>query len=53
MKYFVIVFLLLVSIYPLSYVRYVWSKKNYIGALGMVFITMLSFIFPVYLLFTR
>jgi hypothetical protein len=53
MKFFIIPLLLLVSVYPLSYVKYVWSKKNYIGAVGMVFLTLMSIAFPAYLMFKR
>lgn len=53
MKYFVIVFLLILSVYPFSYVKYVWQGKNYFGALGMGFITLVSILFPAYLLLIR
>lgn len=53
MKFFVLVLVLVISVYPLSYVRYVWSKKNYLGAVGMVFLTLMSVGVPAYLLFIR
>ena len=53
MNYLVIVLLLMASVYPFTYVKYVWSKKNYIGALGMVFITLVSVLFPAYVLLVR
>jgi hypothetical protein len=53
MKILVIVILLISAVYPLSYVKYVWSKKNYIGALGMIFLTLMSIAFPAYIMFKR
>lgn len=53
MKYFVIAFLLIVSVYPLGYIKYVWQKKNYFGAIGMVFLTLFSISFPAYLIIVR
>ncbi|NMA24326.1 MAG: hypothetical protein GX936_01520 [Clostridiales bacterium] len=53
MEYIVTAVLLAASIYPFSYVRYVWQKKNYTGAVGMLFMTLLSLSYAVYLLFAR
>ncbi len=53
MKYFILGLLLLVSVYPFSYVKYVWSKKNYLGALGMLILTLLSLAVPAILLLSR
>ncbi|NLA86187.1 MAG: hypothetical protein GX847_02670 [Clostridiales bacterium] len=53
MKLLVITGLLVSAVYPLSYVKYVWQKKNYLGALGMLFLTFVSLAFPAYLVFRR
>ena len=53
MKYITIVLLLIASVYPVSYAKYNFMKKNYLGAFGMIFLTLAAVAFPVYLLFTR
>jgi hypothetical protein len=45
--------LILLSLYPLSYAKYNWGKKQYLQAIGMVFIVMVMLALPVYVLLTR
>jgi nitrate reductase gamma subunit len=52
-KYIATAILLIASVYPFSYAGYVWRKKNYLGALGMAFLSLLSVVYPAYLLFIR
>ena len=52
-KFFIIVLLLVASAYPFSYAIYVWRKKNYFGALGMVFLVLASIVTPAYILIVR
>ncbi len=53
MSGFLIALLLLTSVYPFSYAGYVWRKKNYPGAIGMLVLTLTSLALPIYLLFRR
>lgn len=53
MKYIVIPILLIVSIYPFSYARYNWNKKNKLGAVGSVLLAILVIVYPAVILFTR
>ncbi|HEX9063324.1 MAG TPA: hypothetical protein VF941_24390 [Clostridia bacterium] len=53
MKYLIIVLLIIVSIYPMSFARYNWSKKNRWGAVGAALLAAASVIYPVVLVFTR
>ena len=51
MKYVVMVFILLSSLYSLSYAKYNWKKKNGTAAVGVAFAAMVSIILPSALLF--
>lgn len=53
MNYIVILFLLIMAIYPLSYAKYNWKKKNKLGAVGMVLLVLASIVLPAFLLFIR
>jgi hypothetical protein len=53
MKAAEIIFLLLASVYPFSYARYNAGKKNYFGAVGMVFLALVAIGFPALLILTR
>lgn len=53
MKYLIIIFLIAASIYPFSYAKYVWSKKNYFGAIGVIFISLAAIIFPSIMILLR
>lgn len=53
MTYIIIALLLIVSVYPLSYVRYVWQKKNYAGAVAVLLLTLASIAAPACFLFSR
>lgn len=46
MKYVEIIFLIIISIYPFSYVGYNWSKKNKFGAIGVLLLSTAAIIFP-------
>ncbi len=46
-KYVLTFFLLLIiNIYTISYARYVWNKKNKLGAFGAIFLAVLSIMLP-------
>ncbi len=51
MKYVVMVFILISSLYSLSYAKYNWKKKNRMAAVGVIFVAMVSIILPAALLF--
>lgn len=53
MKYAAIPLLLIVSIYPFSYAKYNWNKKNRPGAVGAVLIGISAVVYPSVLIFTR
>lgn len=53
MNYIIILFLLIMAIYPLSYAKYNWNNKNKFGAVGMILLILASIIVPVILLFVR
>ena len=50
MKYIIILLLLVLAIHPLSYAKYCWSKKNKLGALGVILIALLAIAAPSVLL---
>jgi hypothetical protein len=39
--------------YPMSYAKYTWDKKQYLPCMGIVFLVMLAFILPVAVLLFR
>jgi hypothetical protein len=51
--YVLIALLILLSLYPLSYAKYNWGKKQYLQSIGMLFIVMVMLGLPIYVLFTR
>ncbi len=53
MKYIGILFLLIVSIHPFSYAKYNWSKKNRLGAIGVILLAVAAVVFPSVLLILR
>ena len=53
MKYVPILFLLAISIYPISYAKYNWDRKNKFGAIGSFLIALASVILPSVLILTR
>jgi hypothetical protein len=53
MKYVAILFLLIVSVYPLSYAKYNWSRNNKLGAIGSILLAVAAVIFPSVLLILR
>ncbi|OPZ91518.1 MAG: hypothetical protein BWY74_01948 [Firmicutes bacterium ADurb.Bin419] len=53
MKLIIILFLLIISIQPISYAKYNWSRNNKLGAVGTIFITLVGVVYPVVLLFSR
>ncbi len=53
MKYLGVIFLIFLSIYPLSFARYSWRKKNRLGAASVILLAAASVIYPAVLMFTR
>jgi hypothetical protein len=53
MNFIIILILLVLSLHPLSYAKFNWSKKNKLGAVGSIFIAIAAVIFPAVLLFLR
>jgi len=53
MRYTVILFLIVLSMYPLSYAKYNWDRKNKIGAAGMITLTIAAIVIPTIQLFLR
>lgn len=53
MKYIIILFLIILSIYPFSYARFNWNKENKLGAVGIVLIAIAAIIVPSMLLLFR
>ncbi|MCX7746511.1 MAG: hypothetical protein N2645_06435 [Clostridia bacterium] len=53
MKYIAILFLLTVSVHPLSYAKYNWGKKNKLAAVGSILLAIAAVIFPSVLLLLR
>ncbi len=53
MKYPIIILILIILIYPLSFAMYNWNNDNKTAAIGTVLITLASLILPFYILFLR
>lgn len=53
MKYLFIFLLLLTAVNPLSYAKYNWSRKNKLGAIGVILLALAAVIIPSVLLFLR
>lgn len=53
MKILTILFLLIISIKPLSYAKYNWSRNNKLGAVGTIFIALVGVVYPIVLLYLR
>ncbi|HPM00037.1 MAG TPA: hypothetical protein PLS45_09150 [Bacillota bacterium] len=53
MTYIVILFLIILSIYPLSYAKYNWDRKNKLGAIGTIILAMAAIAVPSILLLFR
>lgn len=53
MNILVIIFLIIMAIYPLNYVKYNWKKKQYLQSLGMLLVIAVILILPVFILFSR
>ncbi|MGE5415356.1 MAG: hypothetical protein ACM3UZ_01060 [Acidobacteriota bacterium] len=46
MKYLIIFFLLVISIYPLNFAKYNWDQNNKLGAAGVLLLAVLSVAIP-------
>jgi len=46
MLYLIIIFLLVVSFYTLTFAKYTWHKGNISGAIGVIFLALVSLVFP-------
>jgi len=53
MTYIVILFLIILSIYPLSYAKYNWDRENKLGAIGTIILAMAAITVPSILLLFR
>jgi hypothetical protein len=53
MKYVIVIILMIISIYPFSYARYNWNKKNKLGAVGSILIGIAAIVYPTVLILTR
>lgn len=53
MKYVIIIIVTVISIYPFSYAKYNWGRKNRLGAVGCILLSVLSVVFPALLLLIR
>ncbi|EGD49583.1 hypothetical protein Cpap_4021 [Ruminiclostridium papyrosolvens DSM 2782] len=53
MRYIVIVFLLLVAIYLMSFAKYNWSKKNRTATIGVVLLMLVSIALPLVVMFAN
>lgn len=52
MKYIIIIFLLLVFIYQMSFVKYNWTKKNKPAAVGSAILGVLGLLLPLFVMFS-
>ena len=53
MKWIMIIFLVVISLYPMNYAKYNWSNKNKLGAIGVALLVILSVLLPTVMLFMR
>lgn len=53
MKYAALAFILVSSLYTLSYIKYNWNKKNRLGAIGVLILMVCSIALPVFTMFFR
>lgn len=53
MKYVIILFLLVISMYPLSYAKYNWNEGNKLGAIGTIILAAAAIAIPSMMLFFR
>jgi len=53
MRYIIMLFLIIISIYPLSYAKYNWDRKNKLVAIGTIILTMAAIAVPSILLLFR
>jgi len=53
MIYIAVLFLIILSIYPLSYAKYNWDRKNRLGAAGTILLAISAVVVPSILLLFR
>jgi hypothetical protein len=53
MKYVASIFILLSTLYILSFAKYNWNKKNKTAAVGAILLGLLSIALPAIVMFTR
>jgi hypothetical protein len=46
MRFLILIPILIISAYPISYAKFCWSKKNRIGAVGAVLVVLASLVVP-------
>lgn len=44
MKIIYIFFLLITCMYPMSYAKFTWKRKEYLPCIGIVYLTLMAFI---------
>lgn len=47
MLYLIIIFLLIVSFYTVTFAIYTWDKGNKSGAIAVIALALITFIFPI------
>ena len=53
MKYIALIFILLTSVYSLSFAKYSWDKKNKAASIWVVILTLISIALPAATMFMR
>lgn len=51
MNILVIIFLIIMAIYPLNFAKYNWKKKQYIQSLGVLLIIVVMLVLPIITLY--
>ncbi|HEY9062956.1 MAG TPA: hypothetical protein VIO64_21035 [Pseudobacteroides sp.] len=52
-RIFIIILLLLIAIYTISFGRWTWKRKNKLGAVMVFLVALATVALPVYVLFVR
>lgn len=53
MRYIIILFLLILSMYPFSYARYNWNNNNKFSAIGCILLAVMSIVLPSIIIIIR
>lgn len=52
-RIFIIILLLLIAVYTISFGRWTWKRKNKLGAIMVFLVALATLVLPVYALFIR